>query len=345
MDWNYFISHASEDKPLVAAPLAHYFRSVGFKIWYDDFSLRVGDSILGEINRGLGDSDFGIVILSPAFFSKPWPKRELAALIATAGDGRVLPVWHQVTAADVAHASPILADIKAVSTAIGLNAVAESLIRASYPRRLKSLPVSNYADETEQGHAEGVRVLSDLLRGNPRRDDVFLVLSAYQSLLARLAGYYPQVVPASQIEKSIPCDFALMVPHGITGPIQLILVVLGPTDGDMAGGDFVAKLAERYGPTVSAKERPANDYLGTPLVGEFPRVHDFAERLKGHMESENFHFAQPQVWNFSVLLFYGRRGRASGSIDKATVTGGLAGRGVEIASYDRLTDERVVGLT
>lgn len=344
MDWNYFISHASEDKPLVAAPLAHYFRSVGFKIWYDDFSLRVGDSILGEINRGLGDSDFGIVILSPAFFSKPWPKRELAALIATAGDGRVLPVWHQVTAADVAHASPILADIKAISTARGLNAVAESLIRASYPRRLKSLPISNYAEETERGRAEGMRILSDLLQGNPGRDDVFLVLSAYQSLIARLAGYDPQVVPASQIEKSIPCDFALVVPHGITGPIQLILVVLGATDADLPRGDFVTSLAEQYGP-ASAEERPAKDYLGTPLVREFPRVHDFAERLRDHVESENFHVAQPQGWSFSVLLFYGRRRPASNPMTKPAVDSSPGRLSVEIASYDRLTDERVMGLT
>ena len=145
MNWNYFISHASEDKRLVAAPLAHYFSSTGFSVWYDDFSLKVGDSILAGINTGLAESAYGIVILSPSFFKKSWPQRELAGLMAqmTGTERRILPVWHEITSAEIIRAAPLLADIKAVSTSRGLNAVAEEIVRASFPERAASMPASN----------------------------------------------------------------------------------------------------------------------------------------------------------------------------------------------------------
>ena len=115
MKWDYFISHASEDKPLVVAPFAHYLKTAGFEVWYDDFTLKVGDSLLSSINRGLHDSQFGIVFLSPAFFAKRWPQQELAGLFALEMPGqiRILPVWHQLTSIDVTEYSPMLADRKA----------------------------------------------------------------------------------------------------------------------------------------------------------------------------------------------------------------------------------------
>ncbi len=39
--WDYFLSHASEDKALVAEPLAYVLRESSFKVWYDNFSLKV----------------------------------------------------------------------------------------------------------------------------------------------------------------------------------------------------------------------------------------------------------------------------------------------------------------
>jgi TIR domain len=82
MAWDYFISHASEDKSLIVAPFAHYLKTAGFKVWYDDFSLSVGDSLLESINNGLRKSKFAVVFLSPAFFAKRWPQQELAGLYA-----------------------------------------------------------------------------------------------------------------------------------------------------------------------------------------------------------------------------------------------------------------------
>jgi hypothetical protein len=131
-DWDIFVSHASEDKEAVAIPLRNILSRFGFRIWLDVGELHVGDSLSGKIDEGLANSFFGIVVLSPAFFAKDWPKRELAGLFAVeeAKGKTILPVWHQIDKAGVAKFSPILADRVAVSTAAGLEAVGVAIRRA-----------------------------------------------------------------------------------------------------------------------------------------------------------------------------------------------------------------------
>ena len=66
---DFFISHASEDKDEVARPLALELRKHGFNVWFDEFELRVGDSLTKKINAGLARSRFGVVVLSEACMS------------------------------------------------------------------------------------------------------------------------------------------------------------------------------------------------------------------------------------------------------------------------------------
>ena len=117
--WDVFISHASEDKAAAARPLADALRKLGVSVWLDAFELKIGDSLRGKIDYGLAHSRFGVVILSPAFFAKDWPRYELDGLVTRRVSGRqfILPVWHGITWAEVAAASPSLADKIARSTA------------------------------------------------------------------------------------------------------------------------------------------------------------------------------------------------------------------------------------
>ncbi len=113
-----FISHASEDKKGVVRSLADALTKMGFRVWYDEFELRVGDSLRQSIDKGLVNSRYGIVVLSEAFFAKNWPQYELNGLTAREMEGHkvILPVWHGVTKADVLQYSPTLADKVAVTT-------------------------------------------------------------------------------------------------------------------------------------------------------------------------------------------------------------------------------------
>jgi hypothetical protein len=117
-DWDAFISHASEDKEFVR-PLAVALRSLGVSVWYDEFSLRLGDSLSASIDKGLAGSKFGLVVISQSFLSKQWPQYELRGLVhRDVYEGRVIiPIWHGVTREQVMAFSPPLADKVAIITA------------------------------------------------------------------------------------------------------------------------------------------------------------------------------------------------------------------------------------
>ncbi len=132
VEWDVFISHASEDKADVALPLAEQMQAAGLRVWLDSFELTVGDSLRQSIERGLAGSRFGIVIISPDFLQKRWPQAELDGLVAReAADVKIiLPVWHRVDEAAVRAQSPILAGRLAVTTDKGLDHVVNELLRA-----------------------------------------------------------------------------------------------------------------------------------------------------------------------------------------------------------------------
>ena len=113
-----FICHTSEDKDEVVRPLAKALVQMDFSIWYDEFELKIGDSLRQSIDKGLVNSRYGIVVLSKAFFAKNWPQYELNGLTAREIDGRkvILPIWHNIEKDDVLAYSPPLADRVAVST-------------------------------------------------------------------------------------------------------------------------------------------------------------------------------------------------------------------------------------
>jgi hypothetical protein len=125
-----FVSHASEDKALVAYPLAEALKVRGWRVWLDALELTLGDSLSGHIDAALARSRFGVVVLSPAFFAKEWPQRELAGLAARevdAGSKVILPVWHEVDQHYVTRHSPILADRLGALTSEGIDTVADKI--------------------------------------------------------------------------------------------------------------------------------------------------------------------------------------------------------------------------
>lgn len=135
MLYDVFISHASEDKNDVARPLATRLRKLGLRVWLDEFELTIGDSLRRSIDRGLSQSRFGVVILSPNFFEKDWPQQELNGLAAKEVDGLkvILPVWHNITQAQVSARSPMLSDRLAATTERGIEEVAAQIFRVAKP--------------------------------------------------------------------------------------------------------------------------------------------------------------------------------------------------------------------
>jgi len=127
-----FICHASEDKESCVNELVEKLRRNGYNIWYDEFTLTLGDSLRRKIDHGLATSRFGIVVLSKYFFEKEWPQKELDGLVARERDGKkiIIPIWHNLTKDDVLQYSPILAGRLVASTNKGLDFVVKEIIKA-----------------------------------------------------------------------------------------------------------------------------------------------------------------------------------------------------------------------
>lgn len=128
--YDVFIAHASEDKEFVE-PLALALVKNGLNVWYDDFKLKLGQSLLKEIDKGLSQSRYGIVVLSHNFFNKSWPRRELEGLRELEDKYQrtvVLPIWHNIDKVGVSSYSPTLSAIYAVESRKGINTVVNKIL-------------------------------------------------------------------------------------------------------------------------------------------------------------------------------------------------------------------------
>lgn len=132
-----FICHASEDKATLVRPLAEALRAENVAVWYDEFTLKVGDSIRRSIDKGLRQSRFGIVVLSKAFFSKQWPQYELdgfAEREMCGADKVMLPIWHEIDHSDVMNHSPSLAGRVAIKSSVGLSRIVKEILDIVRPQ-------------------------------------------------------------------------------------------------------------------------------------------------------------------------------------------------------------------
>lgn len=137
-DFDVFISHASEDKDTFVRPLVDALTHESLAVWYDETELVPGCSLIETVERGLSRSRFGVLVLSHAFFAKRWPRKELNALatreLAT-GESVLLPVWLDVSEADVRGYAPLLADRFAIRGDRGIDYTAARIRSVIRPER------------------------------------------------------------------------------------------------------------------------------------------------------------------------------------------------------------------
>lgn len=224
--WDVFISHASEDKAEVVLPLARELERAGLRVWLDVHQLAIGDSLMAEIDEGLANSSFGVVVLSPAFIAKKWTRSELSGLFAmeqTHGK-RVLPVWHGLQKADVANFSPILADRMAGSTEGGIAALARDLVRTVLDSGVDTPAVSA---------PTRVLLLQRLLADDPTPEALRGFFARQPEILA--AGLGPEMRGTPEVRESItigPFTFDLLArsaPQGTSGETaRYLLSFLSP---------------------------------------------------------------------------------------------------------------------
>lgn len=95
-----FISHDSRDKESLVENLALKLTQRLCPVWYDEYSLKWGDKLRESIEKGLKETKYCIVVLSPNFISnRSWGKVEFDSIFAKNIDSEqniILPIWHNV---------------------------------------------------------------------------------------------------------------------------------------------------------------------------------------------------------------------------------------------------------
>lgn len=220
--WDVFISHASEDKEAVAAPLAEALKRAGLKVWIDKHELKLGDSLREKIDTGLAESRFGVVILSQSYLDKVWTKRELNGLMAVEEDGQkvILPIWHNISKVILAQHSPILADRLAADTKEGILHVASQLIDVVLYRASGS-PATLFPSLTRRlvehlMSSESQFTLRDFLIQHPR-----IIGRAY----GKHANDNPHLIPG-ELNDSVPSILAIIEHRRTDGSSRDIYLVL-----------------------------------------------------------------------------------------------------------------------
>jgi hypothetical protein len=200
-DYDAFLSYAGEDEK-TASEIAGALRSHGFKIWYAEDSLKVGDSLLDAIEAGMSRSRAGVLLISKTYLSKRWPNAEMDVLIREYIEKKrvIFPVWLDVSKEDVERRHSILAGIVALRLSMDMPTLIAKLaeeLSSLAPNRLfvpsYESPVHRFLSglgEATVGRDGPATTLWELLVHNdPRHYPIWLEgqLYAKEDLLLRAA--------------------------------------------------------------------------------------------------------------------------------------------------------------
>lgn len=93
--YDVFVSYHHADAPVVRE-LVRALKKHEVKVWYDEGSIRVGESFMREIEEALEHSQFFLLIVSPDYLSSQWGSFELGVALGRADSSpkgsHILPV-------------------------------------------------------------------------------------------------------------------------------------------------------------------------------------------------------------------------------------------------------------
>lgn len=89
-----FLSYSSNDRSIVER-VASILKKRDVDVWFDEWKLRVGDSLISEIEKGIQRADFIVLFISSHSLSSKWVREEYEAskvrAIESEGRVRILP--------------------------------------------------------------------------------------------------------------------------------------------------------------------------------------------------------------------------------------------------------------
>jgi hypothetical protein len=123
-----FLSHTSLPADVeVSDELYRELTARGLDVWYDGAELRLGESLVRQIDRGIAKSKCGVILITDGFLKgRAWTEQEMSALVNTGR--RVIPVLDGVSFGALGKYSPILAERVGLDTErFGMGEIAEQI--------------------------------------------------------------------------------------------------------------------------------------------------------------------------------------------------------------------------
>ncbi len=119
MLYDVFISHANADKIEYVNQLKQSLDKLRIGVFYDKDTLEWGDKWKDKILEGVGQAEFAIIVISENFFGREWTEKELHEFLNrqnSSGQKIILPILHNITAAQLKEKYPAVADIQALNS-------------------------------------------------------------------------------------------------------------------------------------------------------------------------------------------------------------------------------------
>lgn len=139
-----FISYSSKDKDFVQK-LVHDLKTNGINVWWDEWEMKVGDSLIKKIQDGIKRSAYLGIVLSPNSVTSPWVEKELdtAQIIELEKqEVFILPILKETTEIPIFLKMKNYADFRG-SYENGLNRLLERFESALDPNIIRGLMCQN----------------------------------------------------------------------------------------------------------------------------------------------------------------------------------------------------------
>jgi len=121
-----FLCHAWDDRKDAAKELYDLLQENGVSVWFSEKDVPLGSSLLREIDKGLANSKFGLVLVTPSFIERVKnegiAEKELSALLAR---DLLVPIVHNTTFDKLREVSPLL------GSRSGLDTSEESMLKVA----------------------------------------------------------------------------------------------------------------------------------------------------------------------------------------------------------------------
>lgn len=112
-----FLCHAWDDRRGAALDLYNLLTGLDVKVWFSEKDVPLGTPLMRQIDKGLKNSRAGIVLVTPALLkslnAEGIADKELSVLLSS---GRVVPIAHGTTFAELLDVSPLLASHSGLTT-------------------------------------------------------------------------------------------------------------------------------------------------------------------------------------------------------------------------------------